>query len=210
MKLDPVTTAELAYKEWYRVFCGAAVISSVFSQLREKVGEPYTSFPVDAFIFLEGGMSGWGTICGSNAGANIVTNLILGPRTTGSEDGMLMGSELLQWYSDAMMPVYTPRDPRVKADIQKTVSTSPLCHVSVGRWMKAAGKELGSPERRDRCARVTASVAHRLVELLNTWKDEKYETAGTVPSKAFGITAQQNCGDCHSKGVPTPPMAKKQ
>ena len=41
VKLDPEKTAELAYQEWYRVFCGAAVINSVFSQLREKVGEPY-------------------------------------------------------------------------------------------------------------------------------------------------------------------------
>ena len=63
VKLDPAETAELAYNEWYRVFCGAAVINSVFSQLKNKVGEPYASFPSDAFIFLEGGMSGWGTNC---------------------------------------------------------------------------------------------------------------------------------------------------
>lgn len=67
VKLDPDKTAEIAYNEWYRVFCGAAVISSVFSQLREKVGEPYKSFPIDAFVFLEGGMAGWGTVRGSNA-----------------------------------------------------------------------------------------------------------------------------------------------
>ena len=45
VKLDPDKTAEIAYNEWYRVFCGAAVINSVFGQLREKVGEPYKSFP---------------------------------------------------------------------------------------------------------------------------------------------------------------------
>ncbi|XOF32178.1 MAG: twin-arginine translocation signal domain-containing protein [Candidatus Electrothrix sp. YB6] len=66
-KLDPAETAEIAYQEWYRVFCGAAVINSVFIQLREKIGEPYTSFPSDAFVFLEGGQVGWGTICGSPA-----------------------------------------------------------------------------------------------------------------------------------------------
>jgi hypothetical protein len=208
VKLDPKKTAEIAYDEWYRVFCGAAVVSSVFSQLREKVGAPYTSFPIDAFIFLEGGVSGWGTICGSNAGANIVSNLIIGPRTAGSEDGMLMGSEMMQWYSDASMPVYTPNTPRVKSEIPKTVSNSPLCHISVGKWMKAAGKDLNSPERRDRCARVTASVAYHLVELLNGWKDRKYETKGTIPAKSFGITAQQNCTDCHGSSVPTPPSAK--
>jgi hypothetical protein len=197
VKLDPKKTAELAYDEWYRVFCGAAVISSVFSQLREKVGGPYTAFPVDAFIFLEGGVSGWGTICGSNAGANIVSNLIIGPRTAGSEDGMLMGSEMMQWYSDSSMPVYTPNVPRVKSAIPKTVSNSPLCHISVGRWMKASGKDFNSPERRDRCARVTASVAYHLVELLNGWNGHTYATKGIIPAKSFGITAQQNCTDCH-------------
>ncbi len=209
VKLDPAETAELAYNEWYRVFCGAAVISSVFSQLKNKVGEPYASFPSDAFIFLEGGMSGWGTICGSNAGANIVTNLIIGPRTSGSETGMLMGSEMLQWYSDAELPTFNPKEPKVKVEMPRTVSNSPLCHISVGKWMKAADKSLGSPERRDRCARVTGSVAYHLVELLNDWKDGKYQTKGTIPSKSYGITAQSNCTECHGSNVPTPPSAKK-
>lgn len=209
VKLDPAETAEVAYNEWYRVFCGAAVINSVFSKLAKKVGEPYRSFPSDGFIFLEGGMSGWGTICGSNAGANIVTNMIIGPRISGTEDGMLMGSEMLQWYSDSALPTYTPKNPRFKGDMPKTTSNSPLCHISVGKWMKAADKPLGSPERRDRCARVTASVAYRVAELLNEWKDGKYHTKGTIPSKAFGITAQQNCGECHPSGVPTPPSSRK-
>ncbi|MDA8433889.1 MAG: C-GCAxxG-C-C family protein [Nitrospiraceae bacterium] len=209
VKLDPAETAELAYNEWYRVFCGAAVISSVFTQLRKKVGEPYKSFPVDAFIFLEGGMSGWGTVCGSNAGANIVTNMIIGPRTSGSEDGMLMGSEMLQWYSDAKLPTFTPKEPKIKFDMPTTVSNSPLCHISVGKWMKAADKSLGSPERKDRCARVTGSVAYHLVEMLNDWKDGKYKTQGAIPSKMYGITAQSNCGDCHGSNVPSPPTAKK-
>jgi len=207
VKLDPVKTAEIAYKEWYRLYCGGAVISSVFGQLRDKVGKPYTQFPVDAFIFLEGGTSGWGTICGSNAGANIVTNVIIGPRISGSADGMLMGSELMQWYSDASMPVYMPKEPKVTDEIVKTTSGSPLCHVSVGKWMQAAGKGLKSPERRDRCARVTASVAYRLVELLNAWKDGKYETTGEVPSEILGITAQYNCTDCHGDDVPSPPVS---
>jgi hypothetical protein len=88
----PITTGTASFV--------ASVINSVFSQLREKLGEPYKSFPIDAFVFLEGGISGWGTICGSNAGANIVTNLIIGPRIAESADGMLMGSEIMQWYSD--------------------------------------------------------------------------------------------------------------
>jgi len=207
VKLDPANTAEIAYNEWYRLFCGGAVISSVFGQLGEKVGAPYRSFPTDAFIFLEGGVSGWGTVCGSNAGANIVTNLIIGPRITGTEDGMLMGSELMDWYSNTALPVFTPAKPRVDPEkIPTTTSNSPLCHISVGRWMKAADKELASPERKDRCARVTASMAYKLVELLNEWKDGKYMTFGEVPSAIYGITAQQNCSDCHGENIPSPPL----
>ncbi len=75
--------------------------------------------------------------------------------------------------------------------------------------MKAANKPLGSPERKDRCARVTASVAYHVVELLNEWKDGKYKTKGVLPAKSFNIQAQSNCTDCHGSNVPTPPLAKK-
>ncbi|MFH7321593.1 C-GCAxxG-C-C family (seleno)protein [Desulfurivibrio sp. D14AmB] len=209
VKLDPDETAELAYNEWYRVYCGAGVFSSIFTQLQEKVGEPYTLVPPETFIFLEGGLTGWGTACGSHVGAALVTNMIIGPRTTGSHDGPMMGSEIMQWYADAALPTYTPKDPRYKGKMITTVSDSPLCHVSVGRWMKASGHSLGSEERRDRCARVTASVAHQTVTLLNQWHDGQYQTKGRLPSASYGITAQHNCTSCHGSDVPSPPMAAK-
>lgn len=208
-KLDPATTAEIAYEEWYRVFCGAAVINSVVSQLREKVGEPYTSFPSDAFVFLEGGMVGWGMTCGSNAGAAIVANLIAGPRIAGATQGHQITEDTFEWYSEASMPIFVPKKPKVTTEIVRTTSESPLCHVSVGKWMKASGFPITSPERKDRCARVAASVAFHLVELLNDWKDGKYQATSThQPVKEFGITAQMNCMDCHGSDIPTPPRSK--
>ncbi len=212
VKLDPDKTAEIAYNEWYRVFCGAAVINSVFSQLREKVGEPYKSFPIDSFVFLEGGMAGWGTVCGSNAGANIVSNVIIGPRIAGPEceHGHTIGSEMMQWYSETPLPTFNPKEPKQKTAIMQTKSESPLCHVSVGKWMKASGFALASPERKDRCARVAASVAYKLVQDLNAWKDGKYTSkANWTPGKSVGITAQQNCTECHGTNVPSAPTAKK-
>jgi hypothetical protein len=209
-KLDPTTSAELAYKEWYRVFCGGAVISSIFSQLREKVGEPYKSFPIDAFICLEGGMVGWGTLCGSNAGASIVSNVIIGPRIAGpaSEHGHSIASDTLEWYSETAMPVFVPKTPKQPTKIVQTTSNSPLCHVSVGKWMAASGFAVGSPERKDRCARMAASVTYHLVESLNAWKDGKYEPESEwMPAQDIGIPAQPECGACHGNDVPTPPMA---
>lgn len=212
VKLDPEKTAEIAYNEWYRVFCGAAVINSVFTQLRKKVGEPYKSFPSDAFVFFEGGMVGWGTICGADVGANIVSNVIIGPRIAGPdcENGALIGSEILQWYSETPLPVYIPKEPKQKKKIIQTTSQSPLCHVSVGKWMKESGYAFVSPERRDRCARVTASVAYQLVQHLNAWKDGKYiSKANWTPVADVGITGQQNCTECHGSNIPTSPSAKK-
>lgn len=211
VKLDPDKTAELAYNEWYRVFCGAAVISSVFGQLRKKVGEPYNSFPIDAYVFLEGGMVGWGTVCGSNAGANIVSNIIIGPRIAGPDcqNGAAIGADALQWYSETALPTYSPKEPRQNAKIIQTVSDSPLCHVSVGKWMKASGYALSSPERMDRCARVSASVASNLVKDLNAWKDGTYKQRSSwKPASNMGITAQQNCNECHGSNIPTAPAKK--
>lgn len=208
-KLDPGKTAEICYEEWYRVFCGAAVINSVVGQLRDKVGEPYTSFPADAFVFLEGGQMGWGTICGSPAGANIVANLIIGPRITGAKEAHQIAADIMQWYSEAALPIYVPKSPKLSADLPTTVSESPLCHISVGKWMKAADKPLKSAERKDRCARVAASTAYRLVELLNDWKDGKYEpTADFSAPSEHGITGQFNCMECHGNDVPEPPEPK--
>ena len=206
-KLDPAKTAEICYKEWYRVFCGAAVINSVFTQLREKVGEPYISFPSDAFVFLEGGQMGWGTICGSPAGANIVANLIIGPRISGAHEGHQIAADVMQWYSDTALPTFVPAKPKIPvSSIPTTTSESPLCHISVGKWMSEADQPLKSAERKDRCARVAASTAYKLVELLNDWKDGKYEPSVTFSApKKHGITGQFNCMECHGDDVPEAP-----
>lgn len=208
VKLDPAKTAEICYNEWYRVFCGAAVINSVFGQLREKVGEPYISFPADAFVFLEGGQVGWGTICGSPAGANIVANLIIGPRIGGAPEGHHIASDIMQWYSETTLPIFTPKIRKIASSYPTTTSESPLCHISVGKWMKAANKSLKSPERKERCARVAASTAYHLVELLNAWKDGTYEPTDTFSaSSEHGITGQFNCMECHESDVPETPGA---
>ena len=90
--------------------------------------------------------------------------LIIGPSLKGaSEDGMLHGKRdhaVVFRCADAGLDSQDAEASRQK--IVQTVSNSPLCHVSVGKWMKKSGYALGSPERKDRCARVTASVAYKL------------------------------------------------
>lgn len=206
-KIDPAKAAEIAYNSWFEVFCAQATATGIFEQLKEKVGEPWKSFPIGSLKFGMGGMLGWGVTCGSPVAASLVIGL-----AAPSDLVNPMIHEILYWYSNTALPVYVPKNPKANKDsIVQTTSNSPLCHVSVGKWMKKANHAFGDIERRDRCARVSASVAYRTVELLNSWKDGTCalkDTPWNAPA-TVGIPAQQNCTDCHGSNIPTPPKAKK-
>jgi hypothetical protein len=201
-KIDPKEAGLIAYSSWYKGFCSFGVASGILLPLQMKIGEPYSLVPVDGLRLGEGGTVGWGTLCGSLMGATVAVGFIT-PYAVGKQ----IINELLKWYSDAEMPIYAPAQPRTQVKI-KSVSASPLCHISVGKWMDAAKKPLGSPERMERCARVSADVAVKTVSMLNDWKDGKFSSSLKLPSELKGITAQRNCTECHSNGVPTPPMAE--
>ncbi|XOF32179.1 MAG: hypothetical protein ACL93V_08950 [Candidatus Electrothrix sp. YB6] len=114
----------------------------------------------------------------------------------------------MEWYSKADLPIYKPKEPKITAKLPTSTSNSPLCHLSVGRWMKTANKPIGSAERKDRCARVAASTAYKVVELLNDWKAGGYEQESEFScGKEHGITGQQNCTDCHGTQIPNAPQA---
>lgn len=197
VKLDPQKTADLAYENWYKNFCCYAVTASILDQLREKIGGPYQYLPAEAFVWGHGGAVGWGTLCGTLTGAGIVTSFAAG------KEGEQILNDVIAWYSDTDLPIYKPAAP--KATFKNTnVSESPLCHISVGKWMKKEGVALKSPERKDRCARVAADVAFHTVTLLNKWADGTFEMQHGSQSGEYGITAQNNCMECHGDDVPEP------
>lgn len=192
-KLDTDKVAEIAYENWYKKFCCYAVTSGILIPLQEEVGEPYASFPIESTRWGHGGAVGWGTLCGSLTGAGIATGLIAG------QDGEAMLNNVIYWYTQAELPIYTPENP--KASIENvSKSNSPLCHISVGKWMKKEDVKFFSPERKERCARLSADVAVKTVELLNDWADGKYKPSHGSQAKTHDITTQNNCGDCHADG----------
>lgn len=204
-KIDPAKAAETAYQNWYKVFCSQAVMIGLMEQLREKVGEPWNSYPIESVRIGMGGMLGWGLTCG----APLSGALVIGLAVPKEDNGPLI-HDLLQWYSETSLPNYEAKKPNFQGQIPKTIAENPLCHTSVGRWMKVANKSFGSEERKHRCALITASVAYRTAELLNQWKDGKYTPRKTWHGPtAVGLPAQENCMSCHGSNVPTPPMAKK-
>lgn len=197
VKLDPETIAQSAYENWYKNFCCYAVAESILGALREKVGGPYNTLPTEAFVFPHGGTVGWGTLCGTLMGAGLATSFAFG------KEGEKILNDVMAFYCDADLPTWRAKNP--KAPFKNTnVADSPLCHVSVGKWMKKEGVSLKSPERKDRCAMVAASVAYHTVALMNQMADGTFEMENGSQSKENGITSQNNCTECHGDNVPEP------
>jgi len=202
VKLDPAKVAQAAYDNWYKHYCCYAVAESIIAPLREKIGGPYKNLPVEAFIFGHGGTVGFGTLCGTLMGTGIATSFALGRK-----DGEAVLRDMMAYYSEADMPIFKPKSP--KAQVKNTnISESPLCHISVGKWMKKEGVALKSAERKDRCARVAADIAYHTVVLMNKVSDGTYESETGSPSAEYGITTQDNCMECHGDDVPEPIMPK--
>jgi hypothetical protein len=84
-----------------------------------------------------------------------------------------------------------------------------LCHVSLSKWCKASGAEVGSPEMKERCRRLTADVASKTVELLNANLQSCCQFAGSTAEvksclschgkELHDTLGQMRCGSCHQQ-----------
>lgn len=196
-KLDLQEVGDIAYNAWYGKFCCQAVAEGLLKPLQKSIGEPYASLPLDAFKWGHGGAVGWGTLCGTMTGAGIATGFIAG------HEGEKILNDVIAWYANTELPIYKPNHPKGSFKSTNT-SNSPLCHISVGKWMKKEGVKFFSPERKERCARISADVAMHTAKLLNDWTDGKYKPSQGANVKDHGITTQENCMECHGDNVPEP------
>jgi hypothetical protein len=204
-KLDPEEVGEITYGQWYSGFCMNAVLTGLLEPLRRSVGEPYASFPLESFVWGHGGVVGWGTMCGTLLGATMATNLVCGQGV--AKDGEQVANEVIHYYASTELPTYAPRTPKLAAVPPTSNANSPLCHLSVGKWMKKADRGFFSPERKDRCARLAANVAMQTARHLNDWSEGKFKAQHRLPALAYDITAQHNCIECHRDAVPRPNLS---
>jgi len=193
-KLDPELTRSRAYGAFFKGGCMYAVVEAVAGQVAEGLGDPYIHFPFKLSTYGGGGVSAWGTLCGTCNGAAMALSFF----RTGKARSDLV-SELLAWYEDTPLPVHAPAAPINVArgfEMPSSRAGSTLCHVSITRWVRTAGFESFSQERLERCARVAADVAGRVAELLNRPADA---TAGRLMSEQAS-----ECLGCHAKGMQAP------
>lgn len=198
-KLDQEDVRKRAHKAYYDGGCCYGTFQGLLSPLAETYGEPYTLMPPQMTYFGGGGAAGWGTLCGSLNGGAMFINLVV-DRTNANS----LISELFGWYTEANFPSdisnsYAKQRAflinRNDQALRQTVPGSVLCHASVSSWCTEAHYTASSPERAERCARLTGDVAARIVELLNDYTDGRFRPA-FVPTKYT-----TGCQGCHATTI---------
>ena len=184
--LDQVTTAEKAFLAYAKGHCMHGVFDAIQSQMADKLGGKFQDFPYGMFAYGAGGAGGWGTLCGALNGAAAAFQLF-------SANPQPLIDSLYTWYEREALPNYVPKG--TKFPNIASVSGSPLCHVSIGMWVKKSGKAAFSPERKERCGVLTAAVAQQAVVLLNA------QAKGAVVDAALAKKTTE-CMDCHEQKSP--------
>ena len=220
-ELDPEYVRKLGHLGLYCFGCGGGSFWAIMWALREKIGYPYTlvpipskddllkalsegkkpSVPVPMQFGVAGGV-GWASLCGALNGSAAAINI-----ATEWSKAQKIIKMLFRWYEETSFPSdisngYAVRHeflvPKYKSDkaLPQSVSGSVLCHISVSKWCVRSGYASGSPERGERCARLTGDTVAKAVEFLNASLRGELETV--YPFKLSSETAE--CTTCHYMG----------
>jgi hypothetical protein len=208
--LDPALTGELAYQYYQEGSCMYAVFKSVLSQLADKFGEPYASFPLHMMKYGRSGIGGFGTVCGSLNGAAALIGLLVEGNSI--QDTLIAG--LFRWYERIPIPEFRPQTAILDFTPPSSVSESTLCHASVTNWVKNSGYKADSGQRVERCRRLTSDVASRTAVVLNEYFSNTYVANGQVSKNVHecmtchGNTGKLNntfgkmeCASCHTESI---------
>lgn len=208
--LEPEAVAKTAYRIYPDGGCMYAVVGSVMGQLAERYGEPFRSFPVEMMRYGDGGVGGFGSLCGVVNGAAALIGLFHREKAKEVREAMI--TEICVWYETTSLPAFVPEKAEWAPEAQPSVAGSVLCHFSVAKWSKASGNEAFSVEKKERCRRLAADGAAKVVELLNRrCADAKCEFAPVRaevkacidchgPRELADAMGKMHCSTCHQFG----------
>ncbi len=209
-RLDPEETKKRAYNDYSKGSCMFGVFNSIVSQLAEKIGEPFSSFPTQMMKYGHGGIGGYGTVCGALNGAAALTGLLIKEKEV--QNALI--ADLFLWYEKKPFPQFKPTKPILDFTPPVSVAGSVLCHASTTNWGKSAGYTIKSKERKERCRRLTADVAAQTVDMLNRYFENNFvshaqdnETARTCMTchgsegKLGNTSGGMDCSPCHEESL---------
>jgi RnfABCDGE-type electron transport complex G subunit len=190
-QLDVEYVRKLGHLGHYEGGCAYGAFNAVIQPLQEQVGYPYNQIPTFMLDFGKGGVLGTGGTCGTVLGTLAAINLIAG------KDYPSIAAELMDYYRTTPFPTETSNDYAVNHEflvdeyrtdeaLPQSVAGSLSCEDSDAKWLAVAGVEPGTPEAKERCARMTGDMAAKAVSLLNEWAAERAEGGGTAQQNQFG------------------------
>ena len=137
------------------------------------------------------GYCGHGTLCGSLGGSACIINLVAyGPGKDAIYKQMV--DRLFWWYAEQEFPTDRFDDISSMPGQIKVATMSPLCHTSVSKWTLAAGAEVTSQQKIERCAKVCGEVVYTVVRALNEYFAGKWTPPHWTPSEKI-----EHCIECH-------------
>ncbi len=180
--VEQVRRQAYAYK--YEKACMYGVIKAIAVSAAGSYPNPWSTLPCEAFHYGRGGAYGWGTLCGALNGGLFVLTLALGNCPKAADD-------LIRWYTQTPLPSRKSESFCRVHNQPRSVAGSPLCHQSVANWIAASGNGVHTPERIDRCAKISGDTAARVAEILNSVREGTYKPEGVFP---YAVT---DCRGCH-------------
>jgi len=208
-RLDAARIRESAHHAYYAGGCCHGSYSALLGHLASTAGAPFNLMPLDFGKFGAGGIAGYGSICGAVLGSVLVVNMVVA--TPGARNAMI--TDVIRWYEGFAFPAYVPVAPAAAekgltidfsaANIARlqVVPKSHLCHASVSGWCAANRVSADGADKKARCSRLTADVAGKTAEMLNS------HLAGHAYQAAAIDAASSDCLGCHAPTTTTTPVA---
>lgn len=173
--MDVEKLRKLGHKGAYMGNCSSGsfyALIKAYSELTGKTFENLTLEPPENLMhFGGGGIVGRRMCCGALLGSAAAVNLI-----TDSDTARDIISRLFAWYEQAAFPSnisnrYAEQglfeDKACVEPLDQTVAGSAMCSDSLRSWFEKSGHKFRSPQRLERCNRLTADVVAKTAELLN-------------------------------------------
>jgi hypothetical protein len=157
--------------------------------LKEKVGYPWTTLPENMFTHAGQGYAGHGTLCGTLGVSSCLINLVIYDK---DQSYKAIIDRMMWWYAQMKFPTERFDDISKFPKQVQVQAMTPLCHTSVSKWTLAAGKQVTSKEKYERCAKVAGEVVYTVTHYLNEYFEGRWKPAKWEPSKAIA-----SCIECH-------------
>lgn len=214
-RIDPIKAADFSYEIYPNGACMYAAVRSLITcvaDMRRYVAPMSASmmmeFPFHMMRYGNAGIGITGSTCGAFNGATAVIGLFV--KDTAKQGEMIR--ELCVYYEQTELPKYKPKNDEYP-DMKTVKPESILCHISSSRWRAAADAQMFSPQRAERCRRLTSDIVIKTAELLNRYHADNASTFAplTQPTATCfechgrgGTLAdtivKMNCASCHDKG----------